>query len=217
MAFYDYCILADSGAAAIISMAAELGWDGLCLLGGEPFPGPLKRKGLDVMRGLLIEPAKASDVKKEAAGGRKVSEIIAVRGTDEAVNRAAVETPQVDLLLPAPGTRIDYKMARLAVRNGVRLAFEFTPLVQSSGEDRGRIFSIMAGNAAVAVKFRAPFAITSGALSEWDLRAPGELASFARALGFSQPGIREALSASLIRANRKKLGGKWISPGVEVE
>jgi ribonuclease P/MRP protein subunit RPP1 len=216
MAFYDYCVLADSGLPAVLKTAKELGWGGLCLI-GKSSSGEGKKAGVDVVKGLLIETSKAADVRKEAVRNRKDYEIIAVRGLDESVNRAASETPEVDVLLPALGTGVDFKTAKFAGKNGVSVAFELTPLIHLSGEERGKAFSGMAENAKVVKRFGAPFVLCSGAMTEWDLRAPSELMAFGKAMGFEQHRIKESLSGGLVEKNRKKLGSKWISRGVEVE
>lgn len=219
MSKYDYCILEGSDPAAVSEKAALLGWDGLCLLDAE---SPERVKGkekhrIDLVRGTLIEADKAETVRKETPKKRKGYEVIAVRGLSEEANRAAVETPAVDILLPGEDSRIDYVMVKLAKKNNVAIGFEFRSLLQSSGEDRSRVFSRMRGNAKIVRKFGAPFVITSGAMSEWDIRAPSELIAFGRVLGFESPQITKAISAGLIEGNRKRLGGKWVMPGVEVE
>lgn len=222
MSVYDYCILEGSDPAAVSEKAAMLGWGGLCLLDAES-PEGMKVKGIkgkhgiDLVRGTLIEAEKAEAVRKEAPKRRQRFEVIAVRGLSEEANRAAAETPAVDILLPGEDSRIDYVMVKLAKKNNVAIGFEFRSLLQSSGEDRSRIFSKMRGNAKIVKKYGAPFVITSGAMSEWDMRAPSELIAFGRVLGFETPQITKAVSAWLVEGNRKRLGGKWVMPGVEVE
>ncbi len=217
MKSYDYCILGGSDPGAFSEKGAALGWDGLCLLDPE-LAGKLPGKGkVELVPAAMIEPAKAGDVRKEAVRMRPRFPIIVVRGLDEAVNRAAVETAAVDILLPAEEAKIDYVMAKLAKKNGVAIGFEFRQLLQSSGEDRSRLLSKLLETAKLVKKFGAPFVLTSGAMSEWDMRAPSELAAFGRNLGFDTPRIMESLSDRLLQKNRKRLGGKWVMPGVEVE
>ncbi len=211
MKFYDYCVF--DYADGMPGMAAELGWGGLCLLKD----GPAGMGKIDPVKGLLIETEKVQNVKKEAVRNRKRFEIIVASGLNEDVNRAAVETPEIDILVTVEGARIDHVMVKLAAKNNVALGFDFRQLLHSSGVQRSRIFSRMRENAKLVKKFRAPFVITSGSVSEWDMRAPFELTAFGRLLGFEEPAIKEALSGKMIENNRKKLGGKWVQPGVEVE
>jgi len=219
MRMYDYCILDFSDPAAVSEKAAKLGWGGLCVLGAE-YRAEVQAKGkpcIDVAKGTIIEADKAATVRREALKRRRVFEVVAVRGLSDEANRAAVETPAADILLPGDDSRVDYVMVKLAKKNSVAIGFEFRQLLQSSGEDRSRIFSMMRATAKLVRKFGASFVITSGAMSEWDLRAPSELTAFGRVLGFETPGITKAISAWLIERNRKRLGGKWVMPGVEVE
>ena len=65
-------------------------------------------------------------------------------------------------------------------------------------------------------KYHAPFMITSGALSAWDLRAPSELIAFGHALGFDQETVKRAQTMHWLTENRKRLGNKWILPGLEL-
>jgi ribonuclease P/MRP protein subunit RPP1 len=219
MSMYDYCILEGSDPAALSEKAAMLGWDGLCLLDPESPEGveAKGKTGIDIVRGILIETDKAETVRKEARRVRERFGVIAVRGLSEEANRAVAETPAVDILLPGEDSRIDYVMVKLAKKNNVAIGFELRSLLQSSGVDRSRVFSRLKGNAKIVSKFGGPFVITSGAMSEWDIRAPSELIAFGRVLGFETPKITKAISSWLIEGNRKRLGGKWVMPGVEVE
>ena len=66
-------------------------------------------------------------------------------------------------------------------------------------------------------KFRAPFVLTSRANTEWDLRSASEMVAFGRVLGFQDKEIKDSLSGKILKENRKRLGGKWVIPGVERE
>jgi ribonuclease P/MRP protein subunit RPP1 len=217
MKFYDYGILADSDIEAISKKGALLGFGGLGLLSGQA-AGKTPGKGkIDLVKGTLIETDKANGVKKMVAGKRERFEIVAVRGLNEETIRAAVETPGIDILLPGEGAKIDYVMVKLARKNNVAIGFEFRLLLQSSGEERSRIFSWLRETAKLVKKFGAPFVLTSGAMSEWDLRSPSELTAFGKVLGFEESEIRKSLSGKIVENVRKRLGKKWVMPGVEVE
>ncbi len=216
MMYWDYCVRADTEAEESAATARKLGWKGICILS----EGAAKKRGDDMedaTEGLLIKGKNPEDVKKRARSRRKDFGIIAVIGTTEDANRAAAETKEVDILIPGVGTKVDVTMARIAKEKDVRIAFDFSALIHSTLEDRGRIFSQMKKNADSVRKMRARFILTSGALSAFGLRAPSELASFGRLLGFKEPDIKESMSGALIEENMKRLSGRWIMPGVEVE
>ncbi len=215
MKSWDYCVRDDSDPEILAGMAGKLGWIGICIFGGKP--AKAGKSGAEIARGILIDEKNPEIMKRQVRKARKDFVMIAVEGKDDVVNRAALETPEVDNLLPGRETKIDVVMAKLAKKNSVRIAFEFGALLHSTLEERGRIFSQMLKNAQSVKRFGAPFAIVSGALSEYGLRAPSELTAFGRILGFDESGIKRAMSGYALEENRKRLSGKWISPGVEVE
>ena len=217
MQSYDYCVLADSDLPDVLKKGALLGWDGMCLLNAGGTIEPSWESTIELVRGALIETSNANSVKTEAAKLRQGCESLTVRGMNEEVNRAAVETAAVDILLPAPGSKIDYVMVKLAKEKNVAIAFELGLLLQSSGVERSRIFSRMLEVSKIVRNFSAPFVLTSGAMSGWDLRSPSELTAFGRVLGFEEPRIKDSLSGNLAGKNRRRLSDKWIMPGVEVE
>lgn len=215
MKSWDYCVRDDSDSKALAKMAEKLGWSGVCILGDKVVKAP--KAGAEIIRGLLIDEKNPEIMKRKVRNLRKDFEMIAVEGKDDTMNRIALETPEVDLLLPGRETKIDVVMAKLAKDNNVGIAFEFGVLLHSTLEERGRIFSQMLKNAQSVKKFRAPFAIVSGALSEYGLRSPSELTAFGKVLGFDESGIKKNMSGYAVEENRKKLSDKWIGPGVEVE
>jgi ribonuclease P/MRP protein subunit RPP1 len=216
MGLWDCCACGDANDKKLSEMAASLGWDGLCVLaesGGNIVSGP----GRGIVRGILIDAKSVPAMKKAAGASRKSALVVAVRGSGDEMNRAALETPDVDILVPDPGTKIDIVMAKMATENGVSIMFVFNPVLHSSVEDRSRVFRQMSKNAVHVRKFRAPFIIASGALSEWDLRSPSELISFGKLLGFDEPAVKKSMSGGILSENEKRLSGRWVMPGVEVE
>src|SRR3990167_1587444 len=108
-------------------------------------------------------------------------------------------------------------MVRLAKENNVAIDFAFNDVMYSYDKTRVRVLSNLVKNAALVKKYKAPFVLTSGGYSSWDLRSPSELISFGKVLGFDIPQIKQALSDWLVKENRKRLEGKWIQPGVEIK
>jgi ribonuclease P/MRP protein subunit RPP1 len=214
MQLWDYCVRADSDLDKVGKMAGQLGWDGVCVFGEEVKTG---KKGAEMVMGLLIEARNPEQMRKRVRSERKNFGVIAVVGVNDDMNRAACETAGVDLLLPQGDTKIDVVMAKIAREKNVRIGFEFGQLLHSTLEERSTLFSQMLKNAKSVKKFGAPFAIVSGALSEFGLRAPSELMAFGRVLGFEGPEIRDAMSGKAIDENKKRLSGRWLMPGVEVE
>ena len=191
MNFLEYRAHVEPEPMEMLRMAERLGWKGMCLVAKDPREIDAMRKaakgtGMDVAFGCLIETGKPQDIGKIARKARKGAEIVMVKGGDLEINRRACETPEVDILChPESGREdpgFDHVMARLARKNGVAIEFSFRSLLMSYGKGRSRIFEAMRENAKVVRKYNAPFVLTSGAISRWDLRSPSELISFGKML-----------------------------------
>ena len=226
--FYDLHVRAEAGKAA--EMAKRLGLDGIGLAvqsGVHAKPQEVQAlrqaaKSLKVDAAVGVEiQAKAGQIAHLARSLRRQYELILVRGGSEEVNRAAMETAEVDVLInPSlengePG--INHILARLGARNKVAICFDFWDIVQSYKKTRSQVLTSMMETARFARKYKCPFVLSAGAVSEWDMRGPSELIAFGKFLGFQEDECRKALSGSLLFENRKRLSGKWIMPGVEVE
>ncbi len=200
-AFFDLCLRSPEAAR----FAGELGFSGVGIV-LDYDPGVLERlaelrksgTGFGVW---LKSPGKAPALR------RKV-ELIVSEG------RAALESREVDI---AFCQEVDYVMARLARRNNVAIAFSLHPLLHSSKRGRSDLLAGMHGAARLARKYRSPFVLTSGAVSQWDMRSASDLIAFGKVLGFQESECKKALSGSILKENRKRLGKGWVMPGVEKE
>lgn len=211
-----------------LEASRRLGWKGFCLVVPWKGRGELEKirkgiksvEGLDVSLGVEIEVKRTSQVTKLARDVRKYCDVVIVRGGELEVNRAAVETPEVDMLV-SPSNNLNpgfnHIMARLCKKNNVSVCFAFHELLYSYKRSRSGVMSHFLEIAKLLRKYRAPFVIASGALSGWDMRSPSELISLGRVLGFQDREIKSSLSDRIIRENRKRLSGKFIMPGVEIE
>ena len=160
------------------------------------------------------------DMKKTVLSVRKHAEIIVVRGGTDELNRQAVETPEIDILLNHDvngRSGINHVLAKLARENNVAIGFDMNQLMTSYRLGRIQEFSSMIGSAQAVRKYNAPFVLTSGARDAWDMRSASELLALGSQLGFTEAQSRKGLSDSMVRENKKRLSGKWVMPGVEVE
>lgn len=122
------------------------------------------------------------------------ADFIAVRGGTPELNKFAVSSRGVDLLLqPINSGKLgfDVGIARIAAENNVPVAFLFSPYLNATPFQRSMVFK----NSFLAVKlmlrFRANALFFSGANEGGELRAVKDLSSFAVLLGFSrEQGIR---------------------------
>jgi len=229
---YEMCVMTPAAELdASIETAKRLGWNGLCLIADKKEIKQLKDqlkktkvKGINVSVGLLIEPKSKNELKRQASVNRKNYGIIAVRSQSPEMSRAAVETKGVDMLLGwesagqlAHERVMDYVMIKLAAENGVAIAFSMQPLLAAYDRARAVIMSKYIKAARFVRKYNTSFILTSSAISAWDMRSPSELTSFGKVLGFNGKDIKQAISDNLLAKNRKRLSGKWVMPGVEVE
>lgn len=222
---YDMCALVPPAELAkAVEVAKALGWKGMCVFAGKKEVAGLKEatkpiKGFDVAVGLLYEPRSRNDLRKHVQSDRKNYEAVAVRSANPEIIRAASETRGVDLVAgwESGESGLDYITAKLAAENGVGIAFSMQPLLDAYDRSRAAVMSKMAEAARFVRKYRTSFVLASGAISAWDLRSPSELAAFGSVLGLDGRETRRALSGRMLAENRKRLSGKWIMPGVEIE
>jgi ribonuclease P/MRP protein subunit RPP1 len=219
MRFYDMLVRArpDRG---MLERAGEMGWSGFCSVIDSDKTGKerFRSKDIDISRGILLEPKRDSDVARLARKHRKDFEVICIQGGSPEMNRAIVETPEVDILTghSPEGSGINHVIARLARENDVMICFEFRDLLSSYKKSRSWIFSAMSQAAKEVNRHRAPACITSGAQSLWEMRSPSDLLSFSRLLGISDRKAKDGMSGLSIERNRKKLSGEIVGRGVEL-
>jgi ribonuclease P/MRP protein subunit RPP1 len=177
-------------------------------------------KGVDVALGLEIH-GKPSQIQSLAKSVRGECELIVVKGGTEEANRAALEAPEVDMLvghaLENGACGMNHILARLGAKNNVAVCFDLWEIVQAYKKTRSNLLTAMMETARFVRKYKCPFVLSSGAMSEWDMRGASELIAFGKFLGFQEDQCRKALSGSILAENRKRLSGKWVMPGVEVE
>jgi ribonuclease P/MRP protein subunit RPP1 len=178
------------------------------------------RKRPSVSIGTETDAQKPGQMKSFVSGVRRGNEIVVARGGTEEMNRAVLETPEVDILLDHDiGGRcgINHILARLAKKNNVSIGFDLNRLMVSYRLGRIQEFSAMTETVKIVRKFNAPYVLTSGAMDVWDMRSPSELIAMGRQLGFTEAEARRGLSGRIVKENRKRLSGKWIMPGVEID
>ena len=231
MAYFDLYVQTDQ-LKETVQLARKLGWDGLGLIipwtseaDLNSFRKSVKSMKPDIVVGVELKVKKASKLRDMARNLRKKVELIFVSGGDPEINRMALSTPEVDVLIHPWGEfqtlrsdpGFDHVGAKLGAKNNVFIQFSFGELLHYNKRSRVQLLANMEKAATLVRKFRTPFAITSGAKEPFDLRGPGNLLSFGRILGFQDPDIKKSMSDSIVRENRKRLGRKWVMPGVEIE
>lgn len=227
MKYYDVCVKSGKPKEAL-GIAEKLGWNGIGLIVPysvnymkqiselkETFRG-VKTK-LDVGFGVEINTKDSRQIKKIARSIRKDVELVVVRGMGTEVDRVALETPEVDIITHHNDMRINQVLAKLAAKNNVAIGFIFSNILLSYKRTRVSLFSTMIKDAKILKKYGSPFILSSGAISEWDLRSPSDMLAFGKLLGFQDNQSVKGMSDSILKENRKRMGKKWVMPGVEIE
>ncbi len=216
----------------ILRLARELGWSGLGII--IPYDRDFSRNlenlrkeiktlkpKLDIALGAEIPGDRPGKIRRTAKDLRKRVELILVSGGDLEANRRALESPETDILShPSLGRNdpgLDHVMAKLAEKNRVAIEFSFNEILYAYKKRRSQILKNFLETAKLVKKYKAPFTISSGTKGPWDLRSPSELIALGRVLGLPNPEIKHSLSEGILQENRKRLGKKWVMPGVEVE
>lgn len=179
---------------------------------------------LDLVVSVAISPDSIKELKDDLSRYRPLSEIVTVLGGDYSINRAACQDSRVDLLAHPEYRRkdsgLDHVAAKAAAENGVAIELNTSNLLNTYGRIRSHILNHMARNITLCEKFDVPLVITSGAMDPWSLRDPRSMAAIGQILGMRLEDAMDSVSevpGKIIEDNRKKLEGKILYEGVELE
>jgi ribonuclease P/MRP protein subunit RPP1 len=236
MNFYDLHVHSafsegESTIEQLASTAKLLGFRGICF--AEYYKGEeqikklaaeiekVKEKiGMEVFLGFEANNSKELNI---LADKRKKFDVLLVHGGQVSLNREAVETPEVDILTHPEFNRYDsglnHIMMKFAAKNNVAIEINFREVLMSSKKSRSSLLQNMRTNIMLAKKFHAPLIISSGAVTQWELRDPQSLASFASQLGLSLQEATECISKvpeKIVRESERKRNAEWIAPGVKI-
>ncbi|NUB91978.1 ribonuclease P [Haloterrigena sp. SYSU A121-1] len=175
--------------------------------------------GIDVVEGLEI---RADD--PQAAGGsvgnyRTTETIVGVHGGTNAVNRFAVESEKVDVLAHpmADNGDVNHVLVKAAVENGVRLEFDLSGVLRTSGGRRVRVLQSLRKLEEIVGHYDAPYVVSANPRSHLELRAPRELTALGEEIGLSTAFVERGLAewGRLAERNRRIQSESFIEPGVE--
>jgi len=236
MKFYDLHVHSafsegKSSLEEIAKTAKLLGFSGICFaeyFESEEKMEELKREIERISKEVGIEiylGFEARNVKelKLLAKLRREFDVLLARGGSLKLNRAACETPEVDILthpeLDRKDSGFNHVLAKLAHKNNVAIEINFREVLMSSKESRSRILKNMRLNVRLAKKYGVPIICCSGAISHLEMRDPKILASFLTLLGLELKEAKECLSkipANILNLSKERRSEKWIMPGVRV-
>lgn len=180
-----------------------------------------KEVAVDLVRCCAISSEDPGNLKKDIGKVRQKVELVAVKGGEFEINKAAAEDSRVDLLLHPEYKRkdpgMDHKTTKMAAENDVTVCFVFHDLHQTYGKVRSHVFNHIKKSIELCQKYDAEFMVSSGARDEYGLRGGRDLASLLMVLGVE---TREAINSvtsipeNIVEENRSKLKGKVKRGGV---
>ena len=122
------------------------------------------------------------------------TEVVAVHGGDETVNRAAVEAG-VDLLAHpnrGRGRSFDHVLAREATEKGVAVELPLAPVLRSSGGERVKAIRDIHETLKLLRKYETPFVVSADPYTHLQVRAPREMRAVAHLVGIEDEEFERA-------------------------
>lgn len=210
--------------ARYAATAAEYGFDGVVVRNHSTarteYDASTVREasGIDVVDGVELQGDDPAVISGALGSDRHRTTIILVHGGRDAINRFAVNQPRVDVLAhpTRPGCNIDHVLVRTAAANGVRIEFDFSPVLHEQGGSRVRAIARLRKLRDLVEAFDTPYVVSTDPTSHLDMRTPRDLAGLGETIGFSENQIETGLSewGRLAAENRDRLSDEYIGPGV---
>lgn len=167
---------------------------------------------------LEIKSNNVSEIKKTARKFRRKSSCISVIGGDLKVNRAAVETVQVDILSRPYLKRFDgglnHVLAKEAVKNRVAVELCFRDVLKTYLSHRSKVISGFKDIYTLYRKFDFPMVLSSGAESVFDIRTTQDFTAFFTQTGLTSSEVEKSFltAVNILEFNENR--DKWIFDGV---
>lgn len=213
-----------STVARLAATAADYGFDGLIVRNHGDAPADYDAAriqeiyGIDIVEGVEVradDPAQASG---HLGTLRESTTLVLVHGGTSAMNRFAANQAQVDVLAhPASGDADpDHVLVQSAAANGVRIEFDFGPVLRQTGGGRVQAIAELRKLRELVLDADAPFVVSARPASHLEIRAPRELIAVGAAIGFEEAEIEAGLTEwrRLTERNRDRLADESVAPGV---
>ncbi|QRV15336.1 ribonuclease P [Haloterrigena salifodinae] len=175
--------------------------------------------GIDVVEGLEIRADDPQEASGSVGNYRTTETIVGVHGGTNAMNRFAVESEKVDVLAHpmADNGDVNHVLVKAAVENGVRLEFDLSGVLRTSGGRRVRVLQSLRKLEEIVGHYDAPYVVSANPRSHLELRAPRELTALGEEIGLSTAFVERGLAewGRLAERNRRIQSESFIEPGVE--
>lgn len=207
----------------VMAFAKHLGFSGFAITNHsnveESYPEGSMQDGVDAYKAVEIIVSNPSKLNGLVGKYRKNVDVVTVHGGNEEINRAAVETPAVDILAHPQTSKnggINHVLAKSASNNNVAIEFNLDSIIKGRGGKRVHTLSFFSKNLELARKYNVPTILTSNAYNCFDLRAPEEMIALSKLFGMSREEAITSLSdipESIITRNRNS---GIVQEGVEI-
>ena len=209
--FYDFYTHPDNASLMAVE-GKKCGYSGIAVIGQDANEKTLFPEDFSIYRGVEIK-AKPSRIREEIRKYRDSNHILIVNGGEEDINRAAVETEGLDILLHP--LEFNNVLAKAASDNSVSIGFNLGLLIRLRGEARVRELKTMRINLKHARKYKLHIILTSDAHNIYDLRAPREMVAISSLFGMTEKEAVDAMSVAPINILRRK-SPDYIQEGIEI-
>ncbi|MFT4946188.1 MAG: ribonuclease P/MRP protein subunit RPP1 [Natronomonas sp.] len=213
-----------STVARLALTASEYGFEGLVVRNHGDDPASYSPDdiadtyGIDIVPGVEIRADDPSQASGFVSSHRDHQRIVAVHGGTPAINRFAVEQPQVDVLAhPMVGDGdFNHVLAKAAARNAVRIEFSLAGVFRDSGGHRINRLRDLRKLREIVTEYDTPYVVSADPASHLHLRAPRELIAVGEAIGFDADAIEAGLAewGRLADRNRQRQSDSYVEPGV---
>lgn len=194
--------------------AKEYGYSGMGALDLKENSNGIKQLPVDFSLYNTIEiRGKASKLRDEIKKYKDSSDILIVRGEDEEVSRAALESESLDILLQP--VKFNDVSGKLAFDNSIALGFNIGSIIHARGDARVRELRIMRTNLMYARKYDLQMVLTCEPYSLYDFRSPREITALGCLFGMTPKEAVDAMSKVFLDMIRKK-SASYIQEGVEI-
>ncbi|MDQ2072490.1 RNase P subunit p30 family protein [Haloarcula sp. H-GB4] len=177
--------------------------------------------GVDIAVGVEVRADDPSRASGFVGNYRSDRTVVVVHGGNRRINRFAVEQPSVDVLAHPMREDGDFNhvLANAAADNGVRVEFDFGPVLRASGGSRVRAIKELRKLRELIEDAGAPFVVSASPSSHLQIRAPRDIIAVGETIGFDADTVREGLAewGRVVERNRERQSDAVIEPGVRLE
>ncbi len=217
----------DSTVARHALTAADSGYDGIVVRNHGDAQADYDADAIsdaydiDVAAGVEVRADDPSRASGFVGNYRSDRTVVVVHGGDRRINRFAVEQPTVDVLAHPMREDGDFNhvLANAAADNGVRVEFDFGPVLRASGGTRVRAIKELRKLRELVEDAGAPFVVSASPSNHLQIRAPRDLIAVGETIGFDADTLRKGLAEweRVAERNRERQSDAVIEPGVRLE